>query len=509
MMYNKLTDKDKKAIEAYIKKHNGSGKIATTLENLLRFWDSNKSLYLSQLFGDELIISKKITFTKSPNEIMLEMKKDASFYNFRDKIINLVENDDTIPSRIRWYMYDALSYNALAENKVQKYLDFTYSLKNGKTFKVSPNMKVMKVFEKMVENYGIDKEEFEKFRIRHSQFLNQKTIKGELCISIHPLDYMTMSDNTNGWASCMSWRNNGCYRRGTVGMMNSPTVIVAYLKAEEDMVLVDDYKWNSKKWRCLFVASNTFITSVKGYPYDNPELNTIVIEWLKELSVKVDPNSRWSENHFYGGTFNEIVEGKDINFDIYVDNDYYAMYNDFDTVDSIVSFNLDREEWNLGVRVEHDYSGPEVCMTCGEYVTKESFDYATDTEGYLSCLDCLEMGYCSCCEGHYPEDELIEFKGEKICQGCFEDYTRKCFATDQWEWSNTMEKFFIRTKEDDMLVIAYMKSNIFFNEDLNSVVFKAKPERKNIGKLWARYEYVINEDDLTDLGRERLKKLIF
>ena len=508
MMYNKLTDKDKKAIEAYVKKHNGSGKITTSLENLLRFWDSNKSLYLSQLFGDELIISKKITFTKSPNEIMLEMKKDEFFYNFKDKIINFVENDDTISHNTRWRMYDTLAFNALAEGKVSKYSDFVFPLKNGKTFKVNPNMKVMKVFEKMVENYGVDKEEFEKFRIRHSQFLNQKSLKGELCLSIHPLDYMTMSDNANGWASCMNWRNNGCYRRGTVGMMNSPTVIVAYLKAEEDMMLVDDYKWNNKKWRCLFVASNTFITSVKGYPYDNPELNTIVIEWLKELSVKVDPNSQWSANRTYGGIFDEMVEGKNISFNIYIDDDN-AMYNDFDTVDSIVSFNLDREEWKIERRVEHNYSGPEVCMTCGEYVTKESFDYATDTEGYLSCLDCLEMGYCSCCEGHYPEDELIEFKGEKICQGCFEDYTRKCFATDQWEWSNTMTKFFIRSKEADMLVIAYMKSDIFYNEDLNSGVFKVQPKTENIGKLWARYEYVINEDDLTDLGRERLKKLIF
>ena len=124
-------------------------------------------------------------------------------------------------------------------------------------------------------------------------------------------------------------------------------------------------------------------------------------------------------------------------------------------------------------------------------------------------MDCLGMGYCSCCEGHYPEDELIEFKGERICPGCFEDYTRNCFATGQREWTNTMEKFYIRLKEDNMLVVAYMKSNIFFNEDLNSVVFKAKPKRENIGKMWACYEIVINEDDLTDLGRERLKKLIF
>ena len=178
MMYNKLTDKDKKAIEAYIKKHNGTGKITTTLEDLLRLWNSSKSRYLKDLFGDELIISKKITFAKPLDEIMLEMKRDNFFYRFINKIVDLIENDDTVLGSLRWHMYDALSYSALADGKVPKYLDFSYPLKNGKTFKISPDMKVMKVFEKMVENYGVDKEEFEKFRIRHSQFLNEKTIKG-------------------------------------------------------------------------------------------------------------------------------------------------------------------------------------------------------------------------------------------------------------------------------------------------------------------------------------------
>ena len=33
----------------------------------------------------------------------------------------------------------------------------------------------------------------------------------------------------------MSWADYGCYRQGTVEMMNSPLMVVAYLTAEEPM----------------------------------------------------------------------------------------------------------------------------------------------------------------------------------------------------------------------------------------------------------------------------------
>ena len=42
-----------------------------------------------------------------------------------------------------------------------------------------------------------------------------------------------MSDNDYGWDSCMGWMNEGEYRLGTVEMMNSPCIVVAYIDGEE------------------------------------------------------------------------------------------------------------------------------------------------------------------------------------------------------------------------------------------------------------------------------------
>lgn len=92
----------------------------------------------------------------------------------------------------------------------------------------------------------MDDDEFEEFRICQSMCTNTTALEGKLCLSIHPLDYMTMSDNACDWSSCMSWQEDGCYRMGTVEMMNSPCVIVAYLESSHPMYFSREATWNSK-----------------------------------------------------------------------------------------------------------------------------------------------------------------------------------------------------------------------------------------------------------------------
>ena len=91
---------------------------------------------------------------------------------------------------------------------------------------------------------------FEQMRIKHSQILNKKRLKGTLCLSIHPLDYITISDNNCDWDSCMTWTGDDCpgeYRLGTLEMMNSPSVVVAYLDSKEPYHPLDDGRaWSNK-----------------------------------------------------------------------------------------------------------------------------------------------------------------------------------------------------------------------------------------------------------------------
>lgn len=86
----------------------------------------------------------------------------------------------------------------------------------SKPLELKSDMKLMRMMAKIVDWFELDKEAFEQFRILHSRVLNDRMINADIVLSIHPLDYLTMSDNACDWESCMNWYQGGDYRLGTV-----------------------------------------------------------------------------------------------------------------------------------------------------------------------------------------------------------------------------------------------------------------------------------------------------
>ena len=133
-----------------------------------------------------------------------------------------------------------------------------------------------------------------------------------------------MSDNDCGWHTCMSWFHDGEFRLGTIEMMNSPYVVVTYLTAKEDMILTEDFYWNNKKWRELFIVTDKVISEIKSYPYVNRALTKYALNWLKDLAENYYDFSSSKITEIKDG--DEIVSGSDFSCDIYFDTD--RMYND-------------------------------------------------------------------------------------------------------------------------------------------------------------------------------------
>jgi hypothetical protein len=306
--------------------------------------------------------------------------------------------------------------NPIVDNKVPYYQHyytashFEAILPNGVKINVDKNTKLMRVLGRYAKAYGLE-EEFEKFRLEHSLALNQKSYTGELCISIHPLDYATMSDNDNNWSSCMSW-SGGEYCRGTVEMMNSSCVIVAYLRDPNKNFLY----WNSKKWRELFVVNETLITGIKGYPYQSTELENYVIEMLRELAEKnwgytyLDPKEKEVARSDYELT--KIASDELGNCYCFTTN---AMYNDFRSRNQEHTHLVAVREGVANRDIEIDYSGLSQCMVCGS--TTSCFE----DEGCLFCDDCIKTPmYCYDCGRIVDEEDVIyAHGGVGLCQECF------------------------------------------------------------------------------------------
>ncbi|MBE6148118.1 MAG: hypothetical protein E7167_01200 [Firmicutes bacterium] len=383
-----------------------------SMKEYLRFWDANKTHFFNGMFKENFILTKKISLKKSHEEKETDMRnalwnengKEGRMSPFRqkytDKIFQL-ENNNTINYVLAIKLRELMNSSRLVDNV---YLDesFEIPLPGNKKYRVLNGHKLMKIFAKIASAYEI--EGFEEFRLAHSQVLNDLEFHGELCLSIHPMDFLTMSDNNCDWSSCMSIIDSGDYRRGVIEMMNSGCVVMAYLKSSTDMkipYIEEDIFWNNKKWRELFIISDEAIVGIKGYPYWNLELQELVIKWIAEL------NEGYYEDEVIQFDYDASVRIRDHKF-IFETCD---MYNDFvyDKHAICLKKNLEPNTYYI------NYSGPMVCIGCG---TATGY-YSKDACNFLACEDCYNPTYCADCGCLINDEDAVWFNDRPYCSYCF------------------------------------------------------------------------------------------
>ena len=376
-IFSKLTKSEVEMIYDYIYLHgsrSGSVQPIAPITKLLKPWEEAKEKYLYQLMGENLILSKEISFQKTISEIEDTIRENVTqSYRYHDAntpcrvflnawaelAMTLSNKYDN--SELHWALSDLISNRVLASNRYHG-IEIEIPLPNDKKYRLLNNAKASKAIGKIAIAYGLPK--YEEFRIAHSQALNEKSLTGEICMSIHPMDYMTMSDNDCGWGSCMSWYDHGDYRQGTVEMMNSPMVVVVYLKSSTDFICneKDNQSWNSKRWRELFIVTPEIIAGIKGYPYWNSELESIALEWIKETisNSGVEGFGPYGDNIVTYDAHDNVIE---INDECHPTLDFGTnlMYNDFyEEHHMFVTTDINR------IPTYINYSGMSECMSCGE-----------------------------------------------------------------------------------------------------------------------------------------------
>lgn len=386
-------------------------------EYLLRFWDGNKSEYLYDLLGGELIVDKTFTYNRTNSQLCEDMRMMCNKHtDFVSALLNRLET----ALRPKWSLSNPYDGDCLFYNTVTSMLNtsslITGRVPNnasavlmGKEIQLTLGQKSMRALGRIASLLNMD-EQFEEFRIAHSQVLNQRTVQGDLHLSIHPLDFSTASDNHNGWSSCMSWDSNGCYRLGTVEMMNSPMVLCAYMTGKNIMGDVGGGEWNSKKWRAWVIVHKDIILVNRQYPYHNDEIAGTVVEWVKELAKK---NLGW--------------EYQEVNYDMdFSDRGFQFecnyMYNDVGCECHAGAYGA-----HITDQYAHrliNFSGPAVCMYCGEKISYIGMDDAANT---LCCDDCRDSVRCTCCGMAIdPEEVCWTEGGQPYCCECYNENFSHC-----------------------------------------------------------------------------------
>lgn len=451
---------NQKTFQSYIRTFSSQcGSPECEISHLLRFWSKNKS-YLRPHFPD-LIVSKQISFYPPIEQEIYKtfFAWGSKWYPTLQKMMGLVKYKTNLLEADR---LDALFTNdTFSSNRVP----FTYEFPSL-GIKVQEGQKLMRVLKQLADKAGI--EDFEFLRQDHSRILQRAKVEGELCLSIHPLDYITMSDNDNNWSSCMNWMCEGEYRLGTVEMMNSPYVVVAYLRSPDKEISWTDrgqtYHWNSKTWRTLLLVDpDRAIISVKAYPYQNDDLTKMAEQFLAETL-------QWPVSEPYE------LPNRTYNFNT------DSMYNDCGSIPQYVLSvaDLPSDEY-------FNYSGEAECMICGE----ELYNIDESNRMYTSCLANQEFCYCACCDDRIPEDDChMTLDDTCVCNYCLENH---------YCW--------------DDLSDGYIERNVAYEIFYKNHCFIASPDQWG----WCRYVaieephydeekscYYLTEEDLTPMGLKYL-----
>lgn len=444
MFFERLTDDEKNLIDRlreYAADNDGGNFFKGSFvkcQDWLRYWEFAKA-ELGEAFGDGLILRKPVTVTVEDDELhdaMSRVQWDLDWEKVKNAIFNGLRScnkeydyhcwgsrSDSLRNVIRNYLF---SVDAFISNRYD-YDSIEINLPDGSVMKLAKGCKVMKAIGRLAKVFHCE-QEFENIRVKQSQILNDARISSTLCLSIHPLDYMTASYNNNDWRSCMNWED-GEYRRGVIEMMNSDCVVVAYLESKHEKMRWGQYTWNSKKWREFFIVRPDLICGIKGYPYWNRVLEDEVLKWLRDLYAPIFSNVTFSNSIT---TFRTDSDKRYINNDALNVHDVRlcmscgpAMYNDFyegNDYHCIISSNM--ADNDNGV-IYIDYSGASECTVCGQC------DVEFDGEGVLICEECTEHHYCCSCGDPimYAED-LRELNGREYCDRCFDSLPR-CEICDE------------------------------------------------------------------------------
>jgi hypothetical protein len=490
-MIELLTEEEKNAIDAARRYYVDFKSVddMCKVESLLIPWQREKSSRLFSLLGKNLILKKKVVYEISEEEIKSEINKLIANHPFPENYNKIVaSNYDSLHSH-EWYEAFWLSSSAYLVDNIYMGRTFEIPLPNGKKYRVQKGCKVLKALQKISSAFNIS--DFEDFRIKHSQILNQRKLEGNLCLSIHPLDYITMSDNDCGWESCMSWTEDGDYKLGTVEMMNSSCVLVAYLESEDSKYkLPNDFEWSNKKWRELYVVNEQVLINILGYPYCNDSLSKEVLNWIKYLA-ETNWNISYDSELFRYDSKKELIENTHIQLSFYTNN----MYNDFRGIHYCY---LNKNIVSLEDKFVYNYSGPAQCMICGK------IDVDFQTEKCLSCLECSGAKFCCSCHDYYDESELIFHNGHWYCEGCFSELFEYCYFCEEYDFYEDSKEIFIIDENDELIegINVFRACPCCFESE-----FKNYTVKKNLSSIpWSNKVLTISINDISEENREIINR---
>lgn len=312
--------------------------------------------------------------------------------------------------------------------------------------KIPKGIKLIKSFKYFEDN----KDTLTDIQNQASRIIQEDKIEGRLCLSVHPLDFLSVSENSYNWRSCHAL--DGEYRAGNLSYMTDKSTVVCYLRSTNDEKLInfpEDIKWNSKKWRVLlfFSENKKLIFAGRQYPFSTEVGINFVLRTLLPSAKLLTKPGDWS--HWK----NRIITSIDHNGDkLYLNSQYLYLNKELVRLNHIVtdlpnslhfndllnsscylpiyaykhpSYYDDSNDYVDTLKVE--IGGEVACLRCGEELIS--------VPEVMTCNDC-ELKYgtsendyfdtCDSCGCRILSAEGVCVGDEVLCHSCADNYCKIC-----------------------------------------------------------------------------------
>lgn len=336
---------------------------------------------------------------RTPIELGLEVSDEdwkRVMIEYQETLISVLSSQEIDVSALILFLGD----NGLEGFKINKVLTSSFQ-------EVKPGMKLTKAIKSFLpdNHHWIDWAQTLYSKVTNSV----QKMTGYLHISVHPIDFITMSESGYSWRSCQSM--DGDYAAGTLSLMSDGATMVAYVTNEhQDFIGVRNLEWWPKKWRALVHVNpaGDKILINKHYPSYSITNEKLLMSKLSEI---------WSEHDFtYVTGIKQHIRNHQIAMaDIVTFVKNKIFYNDLNTdADPAVLYAGDLKQSDkifIGASVK--------CVHCGEQLITEGLSFSCDNchDNFIPCDGC----------GDLFEPEELEYEPEhgSICHSCSLEYARE------------------------------------------------------------------------------------
>ena len=405
--------------------------VTMDVEPLFQKWAKNKE-YFYQAFGNKLIYE-----TEQPVTCHLDSKQRKFKYTCFIEKVREYWNNKLLADYLEALPPDDLFNNLISLNIVLASNNTAYNYKGRKL------LKSFKYFES-------DKNLLFDMQNEASRIIQEDKVTGILCFSIHPLDFLSASENDHQWRSCHAL--DGDYRAGNLSYMVDTSTFICYLRSEDGYThklpnFPDDVPWNSKKWRRLLFLSNdrNMMFAGRPYPFYLSESLHMIDQYCSKFFCK-ESFYGWTQWH-HGGvnvSFNNETLFEQQNglyivghrvlkdgYELFKEPAEPLHFNDLTSSSCYTPwYTYRRRAYGMPCGMTSPqtefYIGEDVpCPVCGTR-TLSSHDVMTCMRCWHTIETELNHYHCSCC-GNVVSDQLVLFvQDEAVCPTCYEDETSYC-----------------------------------------------------------------------------------